>query len=128
MSLVVQSDRCTGCRLCEQICAIEHFGETNPKKAAIHIEGLFPAPGHYRHHVCNRCYACIDVCPTSAIVKADSGAVVVKIDDCIACWACVDACPENAIFTHASLQVPIICDACHACTEVCNTGALTRGA
>ncbi|MBN1945174.1 MAG: 4Fe-4S dicluster domain-containing protein [Bradymonadales bacterium] len=126
MRLVLQPEKCTGCRLCEQICSIHHFHETNTKKAAIRISGMFPDPGHYRQQVCNQCWTCIEVCPTGAIVNQE-GAIQVIAEECIACWECVESCPEGAIFVHEEIDYPIICDLCFECVEVCNTGALTRG-
>lgn len=35
---------CSGCRLCELVCAIEHFGVNNPKKAAIRVMHTYPHP------------------------------------------------------------------------------------
>ena len=35
MHIGVQSENCSGCKLCQQICTIHHFKEINPKKAAI---------------------------------------------------------------------------------------------
>jgi len=127
MKLVVQPEKCTGCRLCEQICAIHHFGQTNTKLAAIRIVGEFPALIHYPHCLCKQRGACIEACTTGAIIERD-GAIHVEVTECIACWQCVDVCPQEAIFVHETIEYPIICNLCFECTEVCNTQALTRSA
>lgn len=31
--LTVDADKCTGCRLCEQVCSVMHEGVSNPAKA-----------------------------------------------------------------------------------------------
>ncbi|MFW9950519.1 MAG: 4Fe-4S dicluster domain-containing protein, partial [Candidatus Thorarchaeota archaeon] len=36
-ALFFEPKKCIGCRLCEQICTMTHFGITNSKKALIQI-------------------------------------------------------------------------------------------
>ena len=31
MKIKATKEKCTGCKLCQQICTIEHFAEINPK-------------------------------------------------------------------------------------------------
>ena len=33
--LAVVPELCSGCRICELICAIQHFAAANPKKSAV---------------------------------------------------------------------------------------------
>ena len=35
--LIFDSDKCTGCRVCELVCSMTHWGEFNPKKSYIKI-------------------------------------------------------------------------------------------
>ena len=125
MNLQVSPEKCTGCRLCRQICTIEKFGETNPRRARLRVEALFPAPGRYVPHVCDQCGACADACPNEAIVRRDDGVYVVDDELCTQCGVCLDVCPEEVLMEGAD-GVPYKCDFCWACTEVCNTGALAR--
>jgi Fe-S-cluster-containing hydrogenase component 2 len=99
----VVSSHCTGCRLCTQICAIEHFKEINPKKAAMRVE----------------------VCPEKAIYQREDGAIIVIKEKCTNCGECIPVCRPEVIFQHADLDYVIICDNCFRCTELCNTGAIT---
>ena len=46
---------------------------------------------------CIGCGACIDLCPTAALVLVDDGKVEVKDSDCIDCGACLGSCPVEAI-------------------------------
>ncbi len=126
MRIRVNKDKCTGCRLCLQICTIEHFHEINPKKAALRIEAKFPDPGKYRPHVCTQCGKCEEVCPEGAIDQADSGAYIVDQGKCNNCGECVGVCPVGVVFRHPDHDFVIICDFCMLCTEVCNTGAIVK--
>jgi ferredoxin len=126
MRIKVNRDKCTGCRLCLQICTIEHFREINPKKAALRVEAKFPDPGKYRPYVCTQCGKCEEVCPEGAISRAASGAYIVEKEKCTNCGECVSACPVGVVFQHPDHNFVIICDFCMLCTELCNTGALVK--
>ena len=126
MRIKVNKDNCTGCRLCQQICAIEHFGEINPKKAALRIEAKFPDPGKYRPVVCTQCGKCAEVCPENAIYPNEIGAYIVDKEKCVNCGECVAACPLGVVFRHPDLDHVIICDFCMECTRVCNTDAIVK--
>lgn len=66
--------KCSGCRVCELICALVNHRENNPKKAHIKITGQFPEPGGYKIKFkdCTRCGECAMICPTKAIfIKED---------------------------------------------------------
>lgn len=126
MRIRVKRDNCTGCRLCMQVCAIEHFAEINPKKAALRIEAKFPDPGKYRPMVCVQCGKCAEVCPENAIQANEIGAHIVDKEKCTNCGSCVEACPSNVVFQHPDHDHVIICDFCLKCTEMCNTDAISK--
>lgn len=123
MHIQVTPSSCTGCRLCRQICAIEKFAETNPRKALLRIEARFPDPGTYHPQFCDQCGKCAEVCPTEAITKNDEGVYLIDLELCIQCDACGPECPLGVIYTDGD-QNPHKCDLCLRCTEVCNTGTL----
>ena len=126
MRIKVNRDKCTGCRLCLQICAIELFCEINPKKAALRIEAKFPDPGKYRPFVCTQCGKCAEVCPEDAIHQNEIGVYIVDKEKCTNCGECVAACPVGVVFQHPDLDHVIICDFCMKCIEVCNTAAIEK--
>ena len=126
MRIKVNKDNCTGCRLCQQVCAIEHFNEINPKKAALRIEAKFPDPGKYRPVVCSQCGKCEEACPENAISRNDIGAYIVDKEKCINCSECVAACPLGVVFQHPDNDHVIICDFCMECTRMCNTDAIVE--
>jgi Fe-S-cluster-containing hydrogenase component 2 len=126
--LTVIPEQCSGCGICELVCAIEHFGVNNPKKAAIRVLNTYPHPVVRMPIVWSQCRvpSCAKVCPTDALQWVD-GIVQLDEEDCICCYKCVEACPFGAIYAHGDCDLPIKCDMCGGdpkCVEKCPTGAL----
>lgn len=46
--------------------------------------------------VCTGCSACVDACPSEAIVMQDDKAAI-DSDKCVDCGVCVGECPVEAI-------------------------------
>ena len=127
-TLAVVPELCSGCRICELSCALEHFGVNNPKKSAVRVLVTYPHPVMQLPIVCSHCKVpvCADACPTDALRRIN-GIVELDSDDCIACMKCVEACPFGAVYSHADLDHPIKCDLCDGnpqCVEACPKGAL----
>ena len=84
--LAVIPELCSGCRICELACAIEHFGVNNPKKSAIRVLITYPHPMVRMPIVCSQCKvpACADACPVEALKKTED---LVELDRelCISC-------------------------------------------
>jgi ferredoxin len=114
---------CSGCGVCRVVCALENFREINPSKAALRIEGRFPAPGDYRIHLCNQCGLCAEVCPVQAIELKDD-AYIIDPEVCMGCMQCVEKCPHGVLFEHRQMSVPIKCTLCGECALACPREAL----
>jgi len=126
--LTVIPEQCSGCRICELVCAIKHFGVNNPKKAAIRVLNIYPHPVTRMPIVCSQCKSppCAEVCPVGALHSID-GVVHLDENECVSCYRCVEACPFGAIYAHDDCELPIKCDMCGGdpeCVKVCPKGAL----
>lgn len=121
--LIVDFDRCDGCRLCELRCSLTKERSTNPTKSRVRImknegEGIdVPV-------MCINCAdaPCAKVCPVEAIVRDSNKGVFVIYDKCIGCMKCVEACPYGAMFFNPQKKVAFNCDLCEgdpACVKIC---------
>lgn len=127
--LMVNYEKCTGCRLCELVCSVVHQGVSNPSRSRIKVV-KWEAEGLYVPMTCQQCQdaPCMNVCPVKAISR-DENLDYVKIDYdvCIGCRACVSACPFGAMsFDIVDRQV-IKCDLCDGdpqCVRFCEVNAL----
>lgn len=122
-NLIPREAKCTGCSLCELVCALAHFGENNPQKSAIRIGRNFPQPGSFEIRVCNQCGYCQEVCPQGAIFEKEG---IYRIDPqkCNFCKLCVEECPLQGLFIHKDISFPLKCDLCGECVDVCAPQAL----
>jgi len=126
-TILVEPDKCTGCRVCEMVCSFTRLENIfNPSRSAIRVikkeEFGIDLPVlcmHCRDPICS------DVCPMGAIRKGEDN--IVKIDDslCRGCKACIMVCPYGAIRLLDEKMVK--CDLCSGdpmCVKWCPTGAI----
>ncbi len=126
--LAVIAEECSGCKLCELVCAIKHFGVNNTKKSAVRVLITYPHPVVRMPIVCSQCKEppCAQVCPVDALRRVD-GVVQLDKSTCISCFKCVEACPFGAMYAHDDCEQPIKCDMCGGapeCVQHCPKGAL----
>ena len=122
--LVVDHQKCTGCRLCEMVCSAKHTGVNSPNRSRIHVI-KWPMDGFELPMLCQQCEEapCIAVCPKEALARdLTLGRVTLDYDLCIGCKMCVIACPFGGMGIDAVLRQVIKCDLCDGdpvCVRFC---------
>ena len=122
--LATRPERCTGCGECELACSRAWFKVDDREKSRIRIAPPAEAGRHYRITVCNQNGACIEVCPSIALVRGTNGVVQLSKKLCVGCLSCVGFCPNLAMFYHADFVEPFKCVACGKCVDACPEDAL----
>lgn len=120
--LAAKAGLCSGCKVCQLVCALVHFKENNPKKGALIVKSNLPEPG-FNVVTCTQCGICASVCPVEAIYQ-ENGVYKIDRERCIGCYACVSACPEEVMVKHPAESAPIKCDLCGECVEFCGLNVL----
>ena len=127
--LTVNADKCTGCRLCEQVCSVVHEGVSNPAKSRIQIV-KWEDEGRYIPMICQQCEdaPCKNVCPVGAISRdKDFGFLMVNHEVCIGCRSCVNICPFGAMNYNRTTNQVFKCDLCGGdpqCVRFCDVKAI----
>ena len=127
--LMINHQKCTGCRLCELVCSVMHEGVSNPARSRIKVM-KWESEGLYIPMSCQQCEdaPCKNVCPVKAISRDEKiGFVMVDYEMCIGCRTCVTVCPFGAMNFDVIDRKVIKCDLCGGdpqCVRFCEIKAV----
>jgi len=143
LALMIDLERCTGCKSCEVACKQEHrLGPGEYRNKVVWSAGVDDPALAFLTLACQHCErpACLRACPVNpkAIVKDPASGVVRVLEDrCTGCGECVIACPYSAMGYDPNGHHAVKCDLCAerraqgqttACASVCPTRAISFGA
>ncbi|MDK6028582.1 4Fe-4S binding protein [Ignisphaera sp. 4213-co] len=120
--------KCIGCGICSSVCEFIHEG--TPYIRLYDVGGGLIKPISCFH--CAKA-PCVEVCPTKAMRRDESGAVYVDVSRCIGCMACLYACPYGIPELDVVTKTSMKCDLCRklrgeglepACSVMCPTKAI----
>lgn len=78
--LIVDADKCTGCKVCELTCSMAKFGEFNPRKSYIKVlrNKLMDVNMVAVSPKCDHCNQCVDACLPNAIHFVDLEKAIIE--------------------------------------------------
>ena len=145
--LLVDSTRCSGCRVCMLACSLVHEGKTSLSLSRIQViqDVLERFPDDIVIRQCRQCVhpKCVAACPTGALYVDIENGNIRTVDEaqCNGCRECIDACPyiPQMMIWHREKSVVVKCDLCadtpywsekggpggkQACVEICPMKAI----
>lgn len=147
--ILVDYSKCTGCRICETVCAAHNHpvtidGEQLPGAGNPHLSNIKVHPFNPEVDVpavCAMCpdNPCIEACPVDpdpttgrrALYRhPETGAIVHDPERCIGCGSCAEACRVGVIVPHPETNQPermcTLCGGDPQCVKQCPYGALSH--
>ncbi len=135
-TIIVETEKCLGCKTCELVCAVQHSNTKNLELAV--FEQPTPVPRRKVEYInsviisdgCHHCEEalCVSACMSAAMYKDVDGTTQHNEEKCVGCNMCIMVCPFGVIKRKGNVVVK--CDLCKgrengpACVESCPTKAL----
>jgi len=122
-------DKCTGCSICELVCALQQEKIFDPKLSRIKVlrlQQLVSMPV-----ACRLCEdaPCVRACSRDALTQSEeTGVIMIDDDKCDLCGWCIESCKHGAIFINEDRKSVMTCNLCDGqpqCVEWCPEGALS---
>jgi len=139
--MVIDLDRCWGCKACEVACKQELGLGTGPRPMKVEEIGPRVIDGVLHRDfvpaLCQHCdqAECQKVCPVAGCIYREAdGSIQIKRESCIGCGDCVAACPFGVLETDGEGGPPLKCTLCHerrkngalpSCAQHCIGRAMT---
>jgi len=142
LSLMIDLERCIGCKSCEAACKSEHgLGPGEYRNRVVWMGGTEQPALDFFTISCQHCErpACLRACPVNPkAIRKDAATGVVSVDEslCTGCGECAMACPYGAIGYDGHDHHAVKCDLCSdrraagqrpACATVCPGEAIKFG-
>jgi len=127
--ILIDIEKCVGCRTCEMVCSLFHTREVNPLRSRIKVI-KWEAEGHSIPLNCRHCETapCEQICPKQAIHHTEAPyGIAIDPDKCIGCRTCLLVCPFGAVAFDVKTKKMAKCDLCQGdplCVEFCTYDAL----
>ncbi len=123
----VDPSKCTGCGICEYVCASEKCEHWTPLGSRIRVIRITPMLNAAM--TCKFCEdaPCVKACPEKALTQGENGVLTVDEKKCSACDWCIQACPYGGIALDPETHKAIACDLCAGepkCIDSCPEEAL----
>jgi len=121
-------EKCTGCGVCELVCALKREKVYNPRLSRIKILRLYRLVNI--SIACKLCEhaPCVTACPLDCLVQSEKTCVIlVDEDKCDCCGWCIEACPYGAVVLNPEKETVMMCDLYDGepqCVEWCPEEAL----
>lgn len=121
-------EKCTGCGVCELVCALKREKVYDPQRSRIKVlrlDQILNMPV-----ACRLCEnpPCVAACPLDCLTQSEeTGVIMVDDDKCDGCGWCIKACPYGAVIFSPEKETVMICDLCDGdpqCVEWCPEEAL----
>lgn len=110
--IVCDTDKCTGCEICEYVCSVFKERTINWNKVRIRHNRIEPT---FDIAIAGRkCETplCVKACPREAILEQPDGSIRIEKDKCNGCGWCIEACNFGALKLDWDRKCVFACDFC----------------